>query len=429
MKPLHVVAINQFYAPDRSATAQLLTELAEGLARRGHRVTVLASGERRDGPEVINGVHVVRVPATRLGKKSLATRALDYGSFYLGAMAALARLDTPADVFLPLTTPPLIALAPELVALWSRTPVVQLVQDLYPDVAVALGVVPRHGPLHRAWALATRASLRGAARVVALSEPMAAHLRRYGVPGSRVDVIPNWALAELEDEQATQQANRGAKARLEYGLGDRFVVMYSGNLGAGHQFETLCAAMRRLAPRKDIAFAIVGEGVRKAEVERFVAREQLDNVRFYPLAAREDLAESLAAADLHLITMRDGLDGLIVPSKLYGVLAASRPTLFIGPREDVVATTIRDAQCGLAFENGDLSGVVDAITRLAQDRAEARKMGERGRLHLERHLGRERALDAYEHTLQTACLAARLAPEPSAATQAPRAEPRARTEP
>jgi glycosyltransferase involved in cell wall biosynthesis len=394
---MHIVAINQFYAPDRSATSQLLTELAEGLVARGHRVTVLAAS---DVPiRNVNGVHVVGIPATRFGKSTLLRRAADYGSFYLGVLRALARLEVPPDVFLPLTTPPLVALAPELAAWRRRTPVVALVQDLYPDVAVALGVVPLGGLVDRAWGRATALSLRGAARVVALSEAMAGHILAYGVSADRIDVIPNWALAELD---ATPSKAQIQQIRLEYGLGDRFAVMYSGNLGAGHSFDTLCAAMRRLAHRPDIAFVFVGDGVRRAEVEAFVARERLAHVRFQPLAPRERLAESLAAADLHLITMRDGLEGLIVPSKLYGVLAARRPALFIGPTEDGAAQTLRAAGAGVAFDNGDVDGVVAAITKLADDREAASRMGERGRHHLERELGRERALDAYERTLACA---------------------------
>jgi colanic acid biosynthesis glycosyl transferase WcaI len=394
---MHIVALNQFYAPDPSATSQLLTELAEGLVTRGHRVTVLAADEQ--GTErFVNGVHVIGIRATKLGKRSLLRRAMDYGSYYLGVLQALPRIGE-ADVYLPLTTPPLLSLVPEFVSLFTNRPVVALVQDLYPDVAVELGVLPRDGVAHRLWAEASRLSLKRATRIVALSESMAARIARYGVERHRVDVIPNWALGELERRQ---DAVTGGRARLEYGLGDRFVVMYSGNLGAGHAFETLCAAMKRLAHRNDIAFAIIGDGVRRHEVETFVRREKLDNVKLMPLAPRAFLAESLAAADLHLITMRDGLEGLIVPSKLYGILAAARPALFIGPRGDVVAETLRDAEAGMSCDHGDVDGVVEAIERMARDRARTRGLGLNGRAYLEAHFGRARAIDAYEETFERA---------------------------
>ncbi len=398
---MHIVAINQFYAPHQSATAQLLTELAEGLVRRGHQVTVVASGERY-GRESLNGVTIERVRATRLGKRSLFHRAADYASFYAGCAATLLRLrrvGLPIDAYLVLTTPPLIAAAPQLVSLGRRTPVVTLVQDLYPDVAVALGAIKPNSIVQRTWEQATRLSLAYSTRVVALSNAMAGHIVAHGVPPDRIDVIPNWALSELE---APPRPTLGGRARLEYGLGERFVVMYSGNLGAGHSFDTVLAAARRLRERSDIVFAIVGEGMRKAEVEQTVKNEGLDNVKLFPLAARSDLAESLAAGDLHLVTMRDGLEGLIVPSKFYGVLAAARPTLFIGPRGDGIAQTLNEVKCGVARENGDVDGVVQTIESLVSDRDKTRRMGELGRKHLETRLSRETAVDSYERTLMRA---------------------------
>jgi len=415
---MHVVALNQFYAPHRSATAQLLTELAEGLARRGHRVTVVTSGPRFRstfrGPgkahvdRDVKGVRVIRIPSTHLGKANLLRRAADYATFYVEALRTLLALPERPDVFLPLTTPPFVAIAAQLAALPKRVPVVALVQDLYPDVAVRLGVLTPNSLPHRAFAALSGASLRGATHLVALSELMAEHLRAYGVRPGLIDVIPNWALAELEGSGASPAADalarkkHGTEARLEYGLGDRFVVMYSGNLGAGHQFETLLAAARRLKDRNDIVFAFVGEGVRKAEVERFVQAEALSNVRIFPLAPLAWLAESLGAADLHVITMRDGLEGLVVPSKLYGILAAERAAMFIGPERDSVAETIREADAGVCFDNGDVSGVVAAITSLAANPERGRAMGLTGRAHLDAHLTRERALDAYERVLSLA---------------------------
>lgn len=403
---MHVVALNQFYAPHTSATAQLLRELAEGLVGRGHRVTVVTSGPRfastfrkpgrSQNDRVVNGVRLIRIPSTHLGKANLVRRVADYATFYAEVLRTLVTMSETPDVFLPLTTPPFIAVAAQLAALPSRTPVVALVQDLYPDIAVRLGVLKHRGIAHRALGALSGASLRRATHLIALSEPMAAHLRRYGVRPGLIDVIPNWALAEVESQAAMAD---GAQARLEYGLGERFVVMYSGNLGAAHQFETLLAAARRLRDRPEIVFAFVGDGVRKPEVERYVAKERLENVRVLPLAPREQLAQSLAAGDVHVITLRDGLEGLLVPSKLYGALAAERPALFIGPRHDIVAETLEEADAGTAFDTGDVSGVADAIVRLADDRELGKTMGVNGRRYLERHLSRSQALDAYERVL------------------------------
>jgi len=399
---MRVVAVNQVYRPSPLATAQLLTELCEGLAARGHEVTVVTARLSADEPpeEIEGGVRVVRAGATRLGKARLWRRAADYASFYASAAGAIARAARGADVLLPLTTPPLIGALAQLASL-GRRPVVAVVQDLYPDVAVALGAVRAGGLAHRAWAAANGAHLRAARRVVALSERMAERIAAYGVPAAQVDVIPNWALAEVEgapDAGATSAS--GALARLEYGLGDRFVVMYSGNIGAGHRFDTLLAAARRLVERRDIAFCFVGDGARRGEVE--AAARALPNVSLRPLAPRERLAESLAAGDLHVVTLRDDVDGLIVPSKLYGILAAARPVLAIGPLGSDVATLTRRAGAGAAVAGDDVDGVVASITSLAARPDRGAALGRAGRAHLLAELGRERAIDRYEATLARA---------------------------
>lgn len=399
---MHVVALNQVYRPSPLATAQLLTELAEGLVRRGHAVTIITAKESAELPTdaTEQGVRVLRVGATRFGKSRLAGRAADYATFYLSAARALATLP-PADVYLPLTTPPLVAALPQIASAVRGvpTPVVAVIQDLYPDVAVALGAIPRHGLVHRAWAWAAGASLRHAARVVALSPRMAARIQRYGVPSERIDVIANWALAEVEipgEAVSTTSAN-GKSARLEYGIGDRFSVMYSGNMGHGHSFDTLLAAARRLAGRPDIAFVFVGDGARRGEIE--AAQRELPNVRLFPLAPRARLAESLAAGDLHVVTLRDDVDGLIVPSKLYGILAAARPILSIGPAGSDVAAVVMEAKAGVALANGDTDGVVAAIERFAALPDRGRAQGQAGRRHLVTGLSREQAIDRYADAL------------------------------
>ncbi|MFO0748133.1 MAG: glycosyltransferase family 4 protein [Myxococcota bacterium] len=398
---MHIVAINQVYRPSELATAQLLTELCEGLAARGHRVTVVTAKIRPGDPAdaMEHGVRVVRVGSTRFGKSSLVRRGVDYASFYLAAGRALAGLAArgDVDVYLPLTTPPLIAGWAQLFAAARRTPVVSVVQDLYPDVAVSLGAVADGGAIHRAWALATRLSLGRTTRVVALSQAMAERIiQGYGVPAENVDVIANWALGELESD-AAGPAPSGREARFEYGLGERFVVMYSGNMGAGHSFETLIGAAQRLRDRADIAFAFVGDGVRRGEIERLTAG--LPNVRMMPLAPRAKLADSLAAGDLHAVTMRDGMDGLIVPSKLYGILAAARPVLSVGQLHSDIAAVVRRAGAGHVVANGDIDGAVQAILAVRDAPDRGRALGLAGRAHLLAELGREAAIERYLQTL------------------------------
>jgi colanic acid biosynthesis glycosyl transferase WcaI len=400
---MHIVALNHVYWPNSAATAQLLTELLEAIAARGHRVTVVCrqeAGHEGGREEVREGVRILRVRDAGLGKRTLLHRAADYASFYLGATAALAGIRESIDALLPLTTPPLLSLAAQAVGRLRGVPVVSVVQDLYPDVAVALGAIPQGSLVHRGFLAASRLSLCRSEAVVVLSEAMRRRVLAYGVDDARIRTIGNWALGAIDPADARGEAGR--EARLRYGLGDRFVVMYSGNMGAGHQFDTLLGAARALREDDGVVFAFVGDGVRRPEIEAAVARDGLTNVRLLPLAPLDFLGESLAAADVHVVTMRDDMVGLIVPSKLYGIYAAERPCLFIGPAEADVAESIAEAGAGASFPNGDVAGVVAWLEALRASPETAEAMGRAGRAHLSAAHGRAQAVDAYLEVLSRA---------------------------
>ena len=419
---MHIALLNQYYWPHGSATSQLLTELGEGLAGRGHAVTAVAAqvddaGRPVPAREHRAGVDILRVPATRRGKRTLVDRASDYGTFYLGAIARLATLRPAPDVVLALTTPPLIAAAGQLAGLARGFPVVSVVQDVYPDIAAELGVIRRGGAVWHAWRAAARVSLGASRRVVVLSETMRDRILEFGVDASKVEIIPNWALRELDDQSS------GDAMRLRYGFGDRFVVMYSGNMGAGHAFGGLLGAAERLRHREDVVFAFVGDGMRRREIARAVEERGLANVHLFDYAAREELADSLAAADLHVVTMREGMQGLLMPSKLYGIFAAARPTLFVGPPDSAVAQTVREAEAGAAVRDDDVDAVVLAILDRAEAADRGRLEGARGRRYLDERLSRDRLIGRYETMLTGAARPrAQHAPtaRPAAETGAPR---------
>lgn len=383
---MHVLAVNQFYAPDHSATSQLLTELCEDLVRGGDRVTVLASrgtylgGARLPSRESIGGVEVVRPWATSLGKRSIPARLADYGSFGASAVARLVAVDRP-DVIVALTTPPMIAAGAALVARARNVPLVTWIQDVYPEVAVAFGVLGRNSVSTRGLELAARATHRAARLGVVLSEGMADRVVAQGQDRSRLRVIPNWS-----DGRTVSPVPHGDNPfRREHGLEGRFVAMYSGNLGVGHELRPFVAAARVLEQtRPEALFLFVGEGARRAEAE--ADARGLTNVRFLPYQSRDRLAESLSAADVHLASLQEGLEGLLVPSKLYGVLAAGRPLLYVGPDRCEVARVVSDERVGWHRRPGDVAGIVAALSQAALNPEETAARGERARrLFLKRY--------------------------------------------
>jgi len=364
-RAMRVLAVNQFYPPDMSATAQLLGELCEDLVATGHEVEVIASqgtyrgGARLSGKSNLGGVDVQRPWATSLGKASIAYRMADYSTFGATSMAAALRTRRP-DVVLSLTTPPMIALGMTAVAMVRRVPLVTWVQDVYPEIADAFGVLSRSSLAYRSFFASAAAAHRFTTRIVALSDGMAQRLRAQGAPAAALRTIPNWADGRLI--RPIPHANN--PFRHEHQLEGRFVAMYSGNLGQGHDFTTMMAAARLVASvSPEITFVFVGDGARRFEAERLAAG--LANVRFLPYQNKCNLASSLSAADVHLVSLREGLEGLLVPSKLYGALASGRPVFYVGPRSCEVAETIRNHDLGWEGRNGDADGLARVLTLLS----------------------------------------------------------------
>jgi colanic acid biosynthesis glycosyl transferase WcaI len=358
---MRVLAINQFYAPDHSATSHLLTDLCEDLVAAGHQATVIASpGGYLGGPklaprEAIHGVEVIRPWATSLGKRTLAHRLTDYATFWTSSVAR-ATIAVRPDVILVLTTPPLIAVGAALVAAARRIPLVSWVQDVYPDLAIHLGMLPAGTLASAPLTALSRATDRASRFIVALSDGMAERLAARGAARKNLRVIPNWADGNLL-YPVPRHANSFLRA---HHLQDRFIVMYSGNLGVGHDVATLVEAARQLESRcPRVLFLFVGDGARRKEAEDLA--KGLSNVRFQPYQPLEQLAESLSAADVQIVTLREGLQGLLVPSKFYGAIACGRPVFYIGPADCEIARAIRADDLGWTGALGDASALARCI--------------------------------------------------------------------
>jgi glycosyltransferase involved in cell wall biosynthesis len=397
---MKILLLNQFFHPDLSATAQIATDLAEDLAADGFSVTAVASrgtylgGERLPARGVHGDAVIHRVAATSLGKRTLVHRALDYGSFYASAAVRLATLPR-HDALVALTTPPLIA-ATGLVAKALRgTKLVYWVQDLYPEVAVAFGALRRGSLLERVMAATSRAVMRRADAVVALGDAMRERCVEAGARPERTHVVPNWA----DGASVCPHPPEGNAIRTELAAGARVLVMYSGNMGRAHDLGTLLAAARQLSDRPDIAFLFVGDGARRIEVER--ASRELRNVRLAAYQPRERLAEALSAGDLHLVSLAPEVEGLLEPSKLYGIMAAGRPCLFVGPERCEAARTIAREGCGSVFRNGDSAALAGAIRALADDERARAAIGGRARTAFEQRYDRSIATRRFGELLRS----------------------------
>lgn len=383
-----IVFINQYYWPDHASTAQHLTDLAEALAEAGHDVHVVCSrgGYRPGRParpvrEVHNGVTIHRASATALGRRSMLHRYADYLSFYVLAFWIALRLPR-FDVVVTLTTPPIIGLIGTMLRRFKKSRHVYWSMDLHPDASMALGKMRKSSPVVKLLAWISDAVYRAADRVVVLGPYMADRIAAKGAKPARIEMVPVWS----RRDEIYPLPREGHPLRAELGLADSFVIMYSGNLGLAHSFEEFLDAARLLRERRDIVFLFVGEGPRLSEVRTAREREGLENVRLLDYFPREQLHASLSVADVHLISMRPEMTGIVVPGKLYGAMASGRPTIFVGPAHCESADTIREAGCGFTVRQGDADGLVAAITQLAANPDLASEMGERGRMaFLEEH--------------------------------------------
>jgi colanic acid biosynthesis glycosyl transferase WcaI len=369
-----LLVLNQYYRPGVEATARLLTELCESLAGE-YVVTVVCGTTTGAGPgvESRNGVKVIRVPSTAFHRGRMPLRATNYLTYLVLALIRGLVAERP-DVVFAQTDPPFAGLVGLLVARRFGVPLVVGVKDLLPETAVEFGGLRSPVP-PEAIRRAIDAYLRRADRVVAIGETMRTRLGARGI--ERVTVIPDWV-----DTDAIRPVERES--------GGSFVVMHSGNVGHTQDLDTLVAAAREVP---DVDVVIVGDGSRRTELERLAS--DLPNVSFRPFQPAERLAESLSSASMHFVGLARGLSGYVIPSRLYGVLAAGRPALVAAEPDSEPAQIVTQAGCGIVVPPGRPRGVAAAIRAARDGVYDLEAMGERGRQFVVGYADRATALERY----------------------------------
>lgn len=395
---MRVCFFNRSYWPDFGATGQLLTELAEDLAaHHGCEVTVVTGYplQGRDAVparEVRRGVEVVRAAGTTFSPRRFAGRATNYLTYFASACAAGLRAPAP-DVVVALTDPPIVGLAALLAARRRGARFVFLCQDIFPEVAALLEDFHNRG-VDKGLELVNRFLVKQADAVIALGDTMKRRLvEGKGADPDRVTVIHNWA-----DCAALAPGPKDNPFARAHGLHDRFVVMHAGNIGLSQNLDVVLEAAERLRAHDGIRFVLVGDGSRRTALETRARASGLQNVMFVPYQPREAMATSYAAADLFLVSLKPGLAGYIVPSKVYGILAAGRPYVAAVEEACEVAEITGRHACGFLVRPGDPEALVSRILDVYRNAPLAAELGRRAR---------EAAL-AYDRRRQTAAYAALL---------------------
>lgn len=411
-----VIFINRFFHPDHSATSQMLSGIAFSLAREGRDVTVITSRLRYDAPdarlstrEEVDGVKVHRVWTSRFGRRSLAGRALDYLTFYPSAALALLRLSRQGDIVVAKTDPPMLSLMVAPLARVRGAALVNWLQDIFPEVASKLGFAQgRVGRVaHRLLRSVRNFSLRHAHMNVVLGDRMAEYVSNLGVAPWRIRTIPNWA----DGTSIYPVGHEQNELRKAWGGCGKFIVEYSGNLGRAHDYRTLIDAIAHLEANRDapgaqssarpeILWVFIGGGASYEALKHEVAARQLTSVRFEPYQPTSKLAESLSAADVHLVSLHPELEGLVVPSKAYGIAAVGRPAIFVGDPDGEISRLLSRNQFGVTVRRGDGKELAQAIEALAGDPELCSEMGRNARAAFDAAFDRQTALSRWQVLLR-----------------------------
>jgi len=395
--------VSLYFHPDLSGTGQLLTDLAIGLTELGCDVYAYTTHPtfgprvRLKGFDVYQGIRIHRLPSAQRDKDSRIGRVLNEVTFFVSALWVLLTTRT-AGPLLIVSHPAFLAFAGYLLAILKGQRYVYLVHDVFPDAAVTLGYISPNGPVRRIWDWINRLSVRNAARVVVLCESMKGIMMKKGdspTGGERFHVIHNWV---DEDFIRPLERSRNQFVR-EHGLEDKFVVLYSGNIGRSQDLETVIAAAERLRD-PEVVFLFIGDGGKRQKLEALVRERGLDHVRFLPYQPREVLPFSLTCADVSLVALEKGIEGLSMPSKLYAILASGTPVVALVEKGLDVARIIEDAGCGRVVNPDDASALVEVLDGYRADREARARDGRRGREYLEAHFSRRRAVHEYYELLR-----------------------------
>lgn len=338
-------------------------DLLPFLAEQGYKIEVIVSNvEYRQGRtplETTLSHPNIQIRRIRCGL-TVSTRAWQkiwvMFSYMLGAMV-LSLFGRPTDLNFFLTQPPLFALWGSVLKLFRNQPYHYMVMDMYPDVIILDGLLPKNSWIGKFLTSLANFTLRQADRIVVIGRCMASRIEKKGVKLECIAMIPNWA---SEDEVFPVLRDEN-KLRKELGLENKFVVLYSGNLGVSHFFDDILDVACRLQDRTDLCFVFVGGGTRRSEVETAIEESLLSNIMLLPYQPAERLAESLSMGDIHFISLREGFEGVVVPSKVYGALAAGRAILYQGNPSGEIAQMIQEENIGIVIGLEDPDQLENAI--------------------------------------------------------------------
>lgn len=395
---MHVLVLNEYFPPDTSATAKNAALVVGALAER-HRVTVLCGRPSYDPAErhppyfirreVSGNLAIERVGSTAFPRFRMKKRVSNYLTYL--ALAVPRALTIPSDVVVAMTDPPIEGIAGAFVSRLSGRPFVYNIRDMYPDMAIG-GEIVRPGKWMERWEALHRRALRRAARVIVLGEDMRERILAKGVDPKRITIVRD-AVALPE---SLPSADHPVVREIRNGF--RFVLVHAGNLGFYGAWETLLRAAKMLEA-DGVGLVFIGEGAMKAKIEEMA--HDCKNVRFLPFRPADEVPYVMAAGDLHVVTVKRGLEGVVVPSKVYNILAAGRPLLAVATNKTEVARFAERDGCGVAADPDDAEAVAGAVRGVITDSKRLLNMSVAAR-ELAKSCDRVRQLETFVQAIEEA---------------------------
>jgi glycosyltransferase involved in cell wall biosynthesis len=392
-KKINVSIFTQFYPPDYAATGQLIEELAQQLGDQGINLQIFTGQpgyafQKQSAPqkEKTGQVLVQRSRTSRLWPQRIRGKAINGVLFSIRSILHLCKSIIKNiyleknEILLITTAPPFLPIIGYLVNFLCNVPYICLLYDLYPDVAVELKVLSEDHLLVRFWDFINCLVWQKATKIIVLSPLMRKRvIAKCPQVKDKIVVIHNWADPQRIIPIAKEQ-NWFAQ---EFNLVNKFTVLYSGNMGRCHDMNTILETAIILQ-NQPVEFVFIGNGAKKSEIMSKVQELGLTNCQFLPYQDKTNLPYSLTACDLSLVSVSEGMEGIVVPSKLYAALAAGRPIAVICESKSYLRHLIvNEAHCGAAFHNGDAQGLADFILNLAENKQIATEMGQAARKYLE----------------------------------------------
>lgn len=401
-----------YYYPDVASTGQILKELCEGM-KDTFDITVICvvpsySGvidekykTQRIYNEEINGINVVRVRVPEFQKANKVSRIKNLLSYFFNSLLATFKLEK-HDYIFTISQPPILGGVLGVLGKWIKGgKLIYNIQDFNPEQTMAVGY-SKNKLLLSAVMMIDKFSCKKSDEVIVVGRDMQETLKnRFNnkkIP--RNTFINNW-IDEKEIYPLTYNHPKIDEFKEKYNLKDKFIIMYSGNIGLYYDLENIIKVIGKFSGIEDVVFAFVGDGTIKKEIESYATDNKLSNVTFIPYQDKADLVYSLNAADIHWVVNAKGIKGVSVPSKLYGVMAAGKPVLGVLDEGSEARLIVDECNCGLCTEPGNYDEIYNKIKYILENKETTKELGRNGRAYLEQNLTKDVSINKYKTTISS----------------------------